>query len=59
MKNRVLLWIVAMCVILSLTACGKKCTNGCGSKADPNCMAQMCDDCCDYWMGLNGCYKNH
>lgn len=46
-------------MMLSLTACGKDCANGCGKKADPDCMAGMCDSCCDYWMGLNGCYKEH
>lgn len=51
--------LVVICMMLSLTACGKKCANGCGNAADPECMAEMCDDCCDYWMGLNGCYKKH
>ena len=46
-------------VMLSFTGCGKKCANGCGEKADPECMAEMCDDCCDYYMGLNGCYSKH
>lgn len=51
--------LVIACMLLSLTACGKKCANGCGKAADPDCMAEMCDDCCDYWMGLNGCYRSH
>lgn len=51
--------LVIICMMLSLVACGKKCTNGCGNAADPQCMAGMCDRCCDYWMGLNGCYKSH
>lgn len=38
---------------------GPECANGCGNSADPECMAEMCDNCCDYWMGLNGCYAKH
>lgn len=38
----------------------KKSANGCGEMADSKCMAEMCDDCCDYYMGLNGCCsKDH
>ena len=53
------LMIIAIICILMLTGCGKKCENGCGNAADPDCMADMCDDCCDYYMGLNGCYAKH
>lgn len=58
MRKFVLILIV-MCIMLSLTACSKKCANGCGKEADPKCMAEMCDECCEYWMGLNGCYSEH
>ena len=51
--------LVVICMMLALTACGKKCANGCGSAADPQCMADMCDNCCNYWCGINGCYKDH
>ncbi len=57
--RKVAIVLIAFCILLSLSACGKKCENGCGEAADPKCMAGMCDKCCDYWMGLNGCYKNH
>ncbi len=57
-KLAIVLLVIAM--LVSMTACGqKKCANGCGKTADPNCMAEMCDKCCTYWSGLNGCYKNH
>ena len=60
MKYKMFALIITILCMLSLfTGCGKECANGCGAKADPNCMADMCDDCCDYWMGLNGCYANH
>lgn len=58
MRKAVLL-LITITMLLSLTGCGKKCENGCGNAADSNCMAGMCDSCCEYWMGLNGCYKNH
>ena len=48
-----------VCMLFTLTACGKKCSNGCGQAANPDCYADMCDKCCDYYMGLNGCYANH
>lgn len=48
-----------LCMAMSVTACSKKCENGCGQVANPDCMAGMCDDCCAYWMGLNGCYRDH
>lgn len=59
MKYRFTLALVLICMMFSLVACGKKCENGCGKTANPKCMADMCDDCCDYWMGLNGCYSQH
>lgn len=58
MKKIVLLFLTA-CLLLTLAACGRKCENGCGNAADPDCMADMCDKCCDYFMGLNGCYASH
>lgn len=58
-SKRIVLMLVVLCMLLSLTGCGKKCANGCGKAADSDCMAEMCDECCDYWMGLNGCYRNH
>ncbi len=51
--------LVLLCVMLSLAACSKECKNGCGKAANPDCMADMCDRCCDYFMGLNGCYSSH
>lgn len=58
-KCRIVVVLVVISLLLSLVGCGAKCKNGCGSAADPSCMAGMCDNCCDYWCGLNGCYKNH
>ncbi|MGN0335770.1 MAG: hypothetical protein ACI4DV_08955 [Lachnospiraceae bacterium] len=58
-SKKFVLFLLIIFILLSLTACGEKCANGCGEAADPDCMAKMCDDCCDYWMGLNGCYANH
>lgn len=57
--KKILVFLMAFCLMLCLAACGKKCENGCGNAADSQCMADMCDNCCEYWMGLNGCYKNH
>ena len=57
--KKIALILVAVCMVLSMTACGKKCANGCGNTANSQCMASMCDRCCDYWMGLNGCYYRH
>lgn len=57
--KKYLMVVLCVCACLMTTGCGKKCTNGCGEKANPKCMAEMCDSCCDYWMGLNGCYESH
>ena len=57
--KRMSLILIAIMMMLSMTGCGKKCANGCGMKADSKCMAGMCDNCFDYWMGLNGCYRDH
>lgn len=58
-RKRLLCVLLISCMVLSLTACGKKCENGCGQPASSKCMAGMCDNCCQYWMGLNGCYAEH
>ena len=57
--KKVAVILVVICMVFSLTACGKKCANGCGEAADPECWADMCDDCCDFYCGLNGCRENH
>lgn len=57
--NRIPLLLAAICMLLALVGCGKNCANNCDEKADPDCMAEMCDACCAYWMGLNGCYAEH
>lgn len=59
MRKKLALILAVLCLMMSLTACGAKCENGCGNAADKDCMADMCDKCCDYYMGLNGCYANH
>ena len=51
--------LVIFCMLFVLTGCGKDCVLECGSKADSKCAADMCDDCCDYFQGLNGCFKDH
>ena len=58
MKKLALIRIV-ICMMLFLSACATKCANGCKKEANPQCMADMCDECCEYWMGLNGCYNEH
>ncbi len=57
--RKFILALLIVCIMLAFAGCSTKCENGCGKAADPNCMADMCDKCCDYWMGLNGCYKSH
>ena len=57
--KKIALMLVLAALLVMLSACGKKCANGCGRAANPDCMAGMCDQCCDYWMGLNGCSRNH
>lgn len=57
--KKMALVLVVLSMVICLAGCGKKCENGCGDAADSQCMAGMCDNCCDYWMGLNGCYKDH
>ncbi len=54
-----LLMALLIVVVISLTAGTQKCANGCGEKADPKCWAEMCDDCCQYWSGINGCRTDH
>lgn len=57
--KRFALILAVLCLLFSLTACSKECRNGCGEPADPDCYAEMCDKCCDWFCGLNGCYANH
>lgn len=59
MKKRIMVLLIALSLMFAFAGCAKECANGCGDKADPDCMAEMCDKCCDYWMGLNGCYAKH
>lgn len=59
MKKKIALILIGVAMLLSLAGCSKKCANNCGENADSECMAEMCDDCCDYWMGLNGCRAKH
>lgn len=59
MKKKLALIFAAFALVSALSGCSKTCENGCRKAADPNCMADMCDKCCDYYMGLNGCYANH
>lgn len=40
--------LIAVAMIFCMTACSKKCANGCGRPANPNCLAGMCDTCCVY-----------
>lgn len=44
-----------MLVIMELGGCAKKCSAGCGENANPNCSAGMCDNCCAWYSGSNGC----
>lgn len=57
--KKIAMILITVCMLFSLTACGKKCENGCGEAADPECWADMCVDCCDWYWGLNGCRANH
>ncbi len=46
--------------LASFAGCGaKECSLGCGNKADSSCEAEMCDDCCEFWAGFNGCDGRH
>ena len=57
---RLMLAVMLAIIVLTLSGCGApECKNGCGEKSNPNCMADMCDKCCAYWSGLNGCYADH
>ena len=58
-RKKIICFIAVLCMAISLTSCGKKCANGCGESANAKCMSEMCDRCCAYWMGLNGCYAEH
>ena len=58
LKKLTLIFVV-LSMLFTQTACGRKCENGCGNTANSACMADMCDRCCDYYMGLNGCYARH
>lgn len=54
---------VIIALVFSLVAVAgcsaKECALNCGNKADSRCEAEMCDDCCDFWAGFNGCDGNH
>lgn len=47
--------VFTMLVIMALCGCSKKCGAGCGENANPDCSAGMCDSCCAWYGGLNGC----
>lgn len=55
MKKRIFVAVMCVFMILSACACSKDCKAGCGEKANPKCSAGMCDSCCSYYDGLNGC----
>lgn len=57
--KKIVVLLVVIGMLFCTTACGKKCANGCGRDANPECWADMCDYCCAYWQGLNGCRANH
>ena len=57
--KRIVVLLVVIGMIFCMSACAKKCANGCGNPANPECWADMCDYCCAYWRGLNGCRANH
>lgn len=57
--RRIICLSIVLCMALALMACGKECANGCGEKPNSKCMAEMCDQCCAYWLGMNGCYADH
>ncbi len=50
---------VFLLLCLLLGGCSLPCENDCGRRSDPFCSADMCDECCDKWMGLNGCDREH
>lgn len=47
--------LVIAFVMVVLCGCSKDCKAGCGRKASPDCSADMCDSCCAYYQGFNGC----
>ena len=55
MKKKISIVLLCVFVMVFMSACAKECRGGCGRKASPDCGAGMCDDCCDYYDGLNGC----
>ena len=60
MKIKLFALVLAIvCMMSTLTGCGKKCSLCGENKADSKCAAEMCDDCCDFFKGLNGCFKDH
>ncbi len=59
MVKKLSIIFVVITLLLTFTGCEKECANGCGEAADPECYAEMCDDCCDYWFIINGCRGNH
>ena len=55
MKKKISVVILGVVMMMSLCACSKECGAGCGEKASPDCSAGMCDSCCSWYAGLNGC----
>ena len=56
MKKKISVVILGVVMVLCLCACSaKQCSAGCGEKANPNCSAGMCDGCCRWYAGFNGC----
>ena len=55
MKKKISVVILGVVMMMSLCACSKECGAGCGEKASPDCSAGMCDSCCNWYAGFNGC----
>ncbi len=55
MKKKIGIVVLCLILIVSMCSCSKKCAGGCGNNASSDCGAGMCDDCCAYYGGFNGC----
>ncbi|MFR9146935.1 MAG: hypothetical protein ACLVJ4_09920 [Mediterraneibacter sp.] len=55
MKKKISVVILGVVMMMCLCACSKECSAGCGEKASPDCSAGMCDSCCSWYAGFNGC----